>query len=121
MKKNKGQALLPLLFLSTIALTLGVMIVSLVISNLKENLTFKEGIKGYFLTEAALENGLLQLLRNPHYTGEVLQLEGASCIITVNGNLILSRCDTSKVIRKIQARVEFVNGRMEVSNIEEIP
>lgn len=118
---KKGQALLPIIFIAAIALTLGISAVSLIIANLKENFSFREGTKGYFLTESCLENGFLRLLRNPNYTGETLQLEDSLCIITVSGDSILSQCNTGKVVRKIQAKVEFVNGQMEVSDIEEIP
>ncbi len=122
MKKN-GQALLIVILLSAIVLTLSLVTSSLSVANLQETIIFKEGIKTYFLTESALENGLLRLLRYPQYSGESLQLEGIPCIIEVTQEPLKVRawCDTGKVIRRLETDVSFIDGQMQVSQIKEVP
>lgn len=119
----KGQALLPLLIVVIIVLSLGTASIELAIGNVLVSRYFQEGLTGYFTTEAALENGLLRLLRNPGYPGESLQINDASCTINISGALpqvMDVRCDNSRQVRKIQAEISYVDGIMQVDNIREI-
>lgn len=121
--KEKGQALLIVIFLAAIVLTLGIATSSLSVSGLQEILVFKEGAKAYFFAESALENGLLRLLRDPSYSGEALQVEETPCIIEITKEPLKVRawCDSGKVIRRLEAEVSFFEGQMQVSQIKEIP
>ena len=121
-KKSKGQALLPLLILIIIILSLGAAAIELAIGNIVINRYFQEEIIGFYTTEAALENGLLRLLRNPAYSGEDLQINETSCTIDVSGSaptIVAAECVDNRRLRKIQAEVSFVAGEMEVGKVIE--
>lgn len=123
MKLSKGQALIPLLILVIIVLSLGTAAIELAISNVLIDRSFQEGLTGYYTTEAALENGLLRILRNPAYSSESLQIGDASCTIEITGTspkIITSRCDNNRWVRKIQAEASFANGIMTVANVREV-
>lgn len=120
--KEKGQAILIVIFLFAVVLTLSLVTFSSSVSNLQDILVFKDGAQTLFLTESALENGLLRLLRDPSYAGEALQLEGVPCIIEVidTPQRIRAWCDSGRTIRKLEAQVSFVDGQMLISQITEI-
>lgn len=123
MTKTKGQALLPLLIIIVIVLSLGTIAVELAISNILVDRYLQESLIGYATTEAALENGLLRILRHPEYAGESLQIENSSCTITIAGNwpkTITAVCDNTQRIRKLEAEVNFVSGVLQVIHIQEI-
>lgn len=118
---KNGQAVLMVVLLSAIVLTLGIAAASLSFGDLQEIIIFKEGIKTYFLTESALENGLLRLLRDPSYAGEALQLEEVPCIIEVipSPTRVRAWCNTGKTIRQLEVTVNFVDGQMQVGQFKE--
>jgi len=121
--KTKGQALLPLLIIIVIVLGLGAAAIDLAIGSMVSESYFQKELSTYFTTEAALENGLLRLLRNPTYLGEDLQINDASCTIEISGEspkVILAVCDTGSQVKKIQAEITYDEGKMEVGNVGEI-
>ncbi len=124
MKKNCGQALIPVLIIIVLVLSLGVAALDVSISNILLSVYEQEGRRVYLKTESALEEGFLKLLRNPSYAGESLQLEETSCTIEVSGltstKTVTAICNSGKSVRKIQAQADFYLGRMTVLWIREI-
>ncbi len=122
-KLPSGQALLPLLIVMIIVLGLGTAAIELAIGNLIIDRYRQDEVLGYYSTQSALENALLRLLRNPNYTGESLQINGASCTITVSGSApyrLVVVCDNGRWVRKIQAFANFSAGIMAVTQVREI-
>lgn len=123
MRKNRGQALLPVLIIMVIVLTLGVGTLYLNVGGLLLGSYSQEGEKVLMATEGALENGLLKILRNPFYSGESLQVEGTPCTISVSSptpTVMTAECNSGRAIRRLQAEVSFVDGEMFVDNLKEV-
>ena len=120
---NSGQALVPILVILVIILILGAGALYLSMGGLLLCSHSLAGEKNLVATEGAMENGLLRVLRNPAYAGESLQVAGIPCTIDVAGlgpTMVTAECDSGRSIRRLQAEVSFIAGRMIIDNLVEI-
>jgi Tfp pilus assembly protein PilX len=118
-----GQALLPLLIVIVIVLSLGTAVIELAIGNILVDRYFQEAIFGFYTAEAALENGLLRLLRNPAYAGESLQINDVPCTIETVGTspvVMTATCNDTHQVRKVRAEINYVDGVMVVNHLGEV-
>lgn len=123
-KFHKGQVLVTLLVFVLVAMTVITSIITTVIANTRSASTIQNGTSVYYVAEAGAENALIQLLRNPDYTGETMPVDGGIAEITVTGT-------TSKVItvvgqrnnltRKIQVTVSYTDNQIVINSWQEIP
>lgn len=123
-KNHKGQVLVTLLMFVLVAMTVITSVILIVIANTRSTSTVQQGTSVYYVAEAGVENALMQLLRNPDYTGETLQVDGSTAVITVSGStakIITVAGQQDNLIRKIQVNVSYNNNQMTITNWKEIP
>ncbi|MFC1727003.1 hypothetical protein ACFL0Y_00600 [Patescibacteria group bacterium] len=122
-RKNQGQALIPILIILLIILTVGAGSLYLSLGSLLLSSSSSTGEKVLVSVEGAVENGLMRILRNPNYSGESLQVAAMPCTIDISGLnpwTMTAQCDSGQAIRRLQAEVNFIDGEMIVSNLQEI-
>ncbi len=125
MKKNIqcGQALVTLLFFIIIGITITTAAVIVILTSSDTASRFELGTTAYYVAESGAENALLQLERNPSYTGETISVGQGTAIITVtNGSpiTIVSVGQLGNYIRKIQVQAVYNNNKLSVSTWKEI-
>lgn len=83
------------------------------------------GSEALTLAESGAENALMRLIRNPNYSGETLNINGGTTVITVNTTgatkTIVATGTVSNFIRKIQVVADYTNNILIVSSWKEIP
>ena len=112
------------ILIGVISLIAVVSATTLVVSELKNNITVTGGLSQYQMTYGALENAFMRLLRDPSYIGETLTLGSSTCYSTVTGastKTVSVRCTDGTYVRKMTATSTFANGIMTVSGISEVP
>jgi hypothetical protein len=122
-KNQHGQALIPVLIILSMVLILGASALQLSLGGMLLGSASQEGEEILITTEGAMENGLMQILRNPAYAGESLQVNGFPCTINVSGvspSVMTVECQSDRAQRRLQAEVSFVDGEMLVENWTEI-
>lgn len=123
-KNHKGQVLVTLLMFVLVAMTVITSVITTVIANTRSTSTAQQGTSTYYVAEAGIENALMELLRDPNYTGETLQIDGNTAVISVTGTtakIITSTGTVNNLTRKIQVNVSYTNNQMTITNWQEIP
>jgi len=89
-KTKKGQALVSLIVFISIAMIIISAMVTIIASNSILNSINQQSLQVKQAAENGIENALLNLLRNPAYTGEILDatLNGYLTVVTVSGDSI---------------------------------
>ena len=105
--RNKGQALITLLFFSVIAINVTAAAVIILMVNTLSGSKLQQGSVAYAVAQAGIENAKLRLLRDPDYTGETDLSVGDGLVdITVSKNgseyTILSVGEIANFKRQIQ-------------------
>jgi len=121
--KEKGQALITLLFFILISLTITTGAIIIIVTNSISASKIQEGTLAYYVAESGVENALLRLLRDPNYTGETLMIGSGTAVITVSGNnpkTVLSVGQNGNFKRKVQAQINYNNGYYTFSNWREL-
>jgi len=121
--KQKGQALVTLLFFILMSLTITTGAIIIIITNSVSASKVQEGTLAYYVAESGVENALLRLLRDPNYTGETLMVGSGTTIITVSGDnpkTVLSIGQNGNFKRKIQTQLNYNNGYYTFSNWKEL-
>lgn len=123
-QKNKGQALITLLFFVAIGTIVTSAAIIILFDNSLNTVRFSEGTLSYYTAESGIEDALLRIIRNPSYAGETLTLPEGEIVITVTNNLgIYTINSTSTVgdsIRKIEAIADYTNYVLTVTSWKEI-
>lgn len=123
-KNHKGEVLVTLLMFVLVAMTVITSVITTVMSNTRSTSTIQQGTSTYYIAEAGVENALMQLLRNPDYTGETLEVDGGTAVVTVTGTtekIITSQGQLNNLVKKIQVNVSYTDNQMSVTNWQEIP
>lgn len=121
---DSGQALVTLLVVVIIVMGITTAAIIMLYVSVLGGSKYQQGTIVYTIAESGLENGILQLLRDPSYTGETMLVGSASAVIVVNGSnpwTITSMSDNGSSYRKIEATVEFSNGAYTFTNWRELP
>ena len=122
---NKGQTLVLLLVVSVIFMIIVSAAVTMVLTNSVGSDKFQQAINTRELAESGIENGLLRLLRDPNYSGETINLDGGSAVVTVTGDAlnktVLSVGTYGNFQRKIQVQITYNNNILTVASWQEIP
>lgn len=118
-----GQALVTLLIFTAMAITITTTGAVLLITNLRGTTSTVASYDAYMVAESGVENALMQLLRNPNYSGETLTINNGTATITVEG-------DNPKIVtavgrahgfqRTVEAQVNDTLGMLEVLNWQEV-
>lgn len=121
--QQKGQALIALLVFMVIAGTIVVAaIIGIALSATTTSKVHQGGL-AYMVAESGAENGILRLLRDPTYTGEVLPVGQGSATITVSGTnpiILISKGQVGSFIRKVQVTIQVVNNAYTIQSWKEI-
>lgn len=118
-----GQALVTLLFFIVISLTITSAAVVMIILSSRSTSSVSIGMSAYYAAESGIENGLLRLIRDPSYTGETLDIDGSTAVITVSGTepkTITSVGQNGNFKRTIEAQLNYNSGYYTISNWKEI-
>lgn len=125
-QRRAGQALIGVLAIMAIV---SLLVSSLVLNSLISAdgaLRLRQSGNIVNLAEAALQNAVIQLERDPNYPGETLNFSEGQVIIEISGDnpkIILAKSQTSdgKILRQLQAEVSFEsNGVATVDNWQEL-
>lgn len=119
---EKGQALITLLFFMIIAITITSAAVIISIVNSLSTSYFDQANSAYYVAEAGAENAIIRLLRDPSYTGETLNVDTGSAVITVSGTSPYVITSVGKIynsLRKIEVDATIVNGVLTVTSWKE--
>jgi flagellar basal body-associated protein FliL len=122
-KKNKGQALVVLLFYMIIAITLSTTAVAVMVSNSLSVTQSEQNIQALEIAEAGAENALVRLLRVTGYTGETLTVGDGSVAVTVSGvntKTITSVGTIASFSRTIRVTATITNGVLAVTSWSEL-
>lgn len=121
--KEKGQALVTLLFFILISLTITSGAIIIIIANSMSASKTQEGALAYYTAESGVENALLRLLRDPNYTGETLEIGTGTAVITVSGTnpkTIISIGQNGNFKRRVSAQATYNSGYYTFSNWKEL-
>jgi hypothetical protein len=121
--KEKGQALVTLLFFVIISLTITSAAIIIIITNSISSGKFMGGELAYYAAESGVENALLRLLRDPDYAGETLTINGVTAEVTVTGvdpKTVVSVGQNGNFKRTVQAQMTYSSGYYSFSNWKEL-
>jgi type II secretory pathway component PulK len=122
-QKNRGTALVTLLIFVAMGVVVTSAAVSMTVINTQITTSFASGEKLLHITEAGVENAMLQLLRDPDYTGETVSVGEGSATVTVSGTTtktIVSEGSLDGFKRKVQATATYENNQLIITGWEEI-
>jgi hypothetical protein len=119
-----GQTLVILLAFMVIAMTVTIASVALTVSGSQSSTRQEVGADVYAVAESGAENGLIRLLRDPAYSGEILTVGSATATIVVttvgNTSTITSTGRMGNFVRVVQVTTITTNGVTTVSSWQEI-
>ena len=122
-EKQSGQALVIILFVTTIVVLLITQITALSLSTVGLSNQYYDGLILLTKAEGFLENAALRYLRNPSYNGESLHNNGIDCTIEiadiVGGKDLVCWCSKDAKTRKVGMTVSFNQGVFNFSKVEE--
>lgn len=98
--------------------------VSVIISNAQGTSGAGQSMEAYYAAEAGIENASLQILRNPNYTGETLQINSytsATVVATNSGQFVVTSAGKSgSFTRVVQAKLDYTNNILSVISWQEL-
>src|SRR5258708_4498728 len=108
-QKNIGSALITLLAFMSAAAIFVTLAVSVIVSNEQATFKYEQGEETLTVAEGGAENGIMQLMRNPSYAGETLQIGNGTATITATGSG--TRTITSDgVLNNFHRRIQVVGN-----------
>ena len=122
MKKGNVSIMLVLIVIMLSVITTAA--VAIAISTTRDTTTLTLGERALTVADSGAENAILQLLRDPAYTGELdLPIGFGSATITVTGSLpytITSVGEVGSMVRRVEVEVNTVGGELTVTRWREI-
>lgn len=121
--RERGQALITFLYIMVIGITITTAAAIIVLINLMGGGIMERGELAYYTAESGIENAILNLLRNPSYSGETLTLGDGSVtteITSQNPLTIVATGRYSNIARKIQVQTIYNNNVLTISSWKEI-
>lgn len=122
-QEESGQALLTFLIFIIIALTLTASSVAILISNSQNTTSVQQSVYAEKGAESGIENALLQLLRNPAYSGEVITIDNGTVTITVTDSdphIVTSVGKSGDYIKTIRATIGYTDNILSIISWSEI-
>jgi hypothetical protein len=119
-----GQTLIALLIFMMVAMTVTLAATAVAIINIKATTSFASGEIALSNADSGVENALLQLERNPGYTGEILPIGNGSATITVSGSgpfTIISVGASGNFRRTVTATAGYTANVLTLTNWSETP
>lgn len=123
-KTKKGEVLIMLVIIITVLTIITTAAVALAFSTTRDTTTFTLGEKALTIAESGVENAILNLLRDPSYTGDSnLPIGPGNVTIVVSGSAPYTITSTGVVgdmVRRVEAQVGPVANKLTVLNWQEI-
>lgn len=124
MKIEKGQALITLLFFTVISVTISSAAVVILMTNSLSGTKLQQGLIAYEVAKSGIENAKLQLLRNPAYQGETLNVGDGTATIQVSSNsgvfTVVSTGRVNNFSRRVQVTGAYQNYVLTFSKMMEV-
>jgi hypothetical protein len=121
---NSGQTLVALLIYMVVAMTITLTAVAVTIINIRANNSFSSGNQALQLAQDGVENAMIQIERNPSYSGETLTIGGGSDTITVSGSgslTITSIGSVGNYRRTVTATATYASNILTLNTWAETP
>jgi len=122
-KKNRGVALITLLFFSVMALMITTTAVAIISTGSIATANVEQEEVAYYTAESGIENALLRLLRDPNYTGESLLINGGTTTIQIDGSnpyTITSTSTIGNIKHTIEVGVNYSNNVLSITSWEQL-
>ena len=123
MKNIKGQALVSLLVFMIVSITVTSAAVAVILVTNAQSSKFELAELVHNLADSGIENALIQLLRNPAYTGETMTTIDGSVQISVTGTnplTITSRAQSATFEKTAVAVVDLSDNQLTVLSWDEV-
>lgn len=121
---QRAQTLVVLLIFILVAITIATTSVSVIISNAQSTRGAGQSMEAYYAAEAGIENASLQLLRNPEYTGETLQINSmvtAEIVATHSAQYVVTSTGRSgSFTRVLQATFNYTDNILSIISWQEL-
>jgi DUF971 family protein len=121
---KKGQTLVIFLVFMVMAVTITSAAAAIVMTNSIGASSFEQSQIAYNVAESGIENGILRVLRNPAYTGEILSVGEGQATISVTGTnsvIITSLGRFGNYSRRLQVTAGYNGGLLQINTWQEIP
>ncbi|MCB9812976.1 MAG: hypothetical protein H6772_01085 [Pseudomonadales bacterium] len=121
-KSSSGHILITLLIVMVVGMIISTAAISWVIDNTIGNSQTHQGLTALTAAESGIENAMLLLLRNPDYSGEVLEIADATVTVTVSGSdekTIISQSIENNYSRKIEVTATYINNILTITSWKE--
>ena len=106
-----------------VALSVTTTAVAILITNSQSGSMQEQGTEAYSAAESGIENAIIQLLRNPNYTGETLSVGSNQAVVVVSGTspyTVTSTGTRGNYTRKVQAIIDYTDGTLTITSWKEI-
>lgn len=121
---HRGQTLVILLIFILVAITIATTSVAIIITNAQTTSAAAQSMEAYYAAEAGVENAAIQLLRNPDYTGETIQISPSStATVTVasgSSYMVTSTGNSGAFTRVLQANLDYTDNVLSVISWQEL-
>jgi hypothetical protein len=120
MKKN-GFAAVTLIIFMAIALTITTAATTIIVVNNISASQSARSLQAYYLAESGMEEGIINYLRNPNYTGTNGDIDMGEGIVNVSitGGTMVSIAKVAGFERTLNAQLNY-NGSLTVSDWKEV-
>src|SRR5258708_4017234 len=126
-KSENGQSLITLLFFMVIGITVISAAALVVTTDILSASNTEKGLDAYYVAESGVENGILYLLRHPHYNGSIPQFPVGSGQASIqfsydsvhNTDTITSTGTSGTTTRHAQATATYSGGSFTMSGWKE--
>lgn len=122
-KSKSGQALVTLLVFSAVAIIIASAATVVTIINARSTGTFAQTESTLAIAEAGADNAILQILRNPNYVSETVNIGDGTATITASGTTtktIISEGKIGNLRRKIEVTGTYNNTVFAISSWSEV-
>lgn len=121
---SSGQTLVALVVYMVVAMTITLAAVAVTIINVRANNSYTSGELALQYAHDGIENALIQLERNPGYTGETMSIGSGSATITVSGSgavTIVSVGSVGNLQRTVTANATDSSNTVTLNSLSETP
>lgn len=112
---SRGQALVTLLFFMIMGITITTAAVIVVFNNASAATVSQQGNDAYYIAESGIDEGLLNLLRNPSFNGnENFSVGDGSVVVNIGNNIVTATGSAQNSIRTIQVKTVYNNNTLSI-------
>ena len=124
MNIHKGQALITLLLFVIISVTVTTGAIIVILLNAKSTNQISQANVCHSIAESGIENAMLQLLRNPSYTGSTFTLDGGTTAVQVASSAgvltITSQASLGDYQSTVQAQATYNNNVLSLTSWKDL-